>query len=108
LLRIAGATIGAKLIEHTGSLKRLALLPSSTVQILGAEKALFRHIKTGARPPKYGLIHDHQFILQSKKADQGKKARALADKISLAIRTDFFKGKFIADKLEKQLKEKFK
>ncbi len=108
LLELAGTTIGAKLIEHTGSLRKLALLPSSTVQILGAEKALFRHIRTGARPPKFGIIHDHQFILQSKKAMQGKKARALADKITLAIRADYFKGNFIADKLKKQLEEKFK
>ena len=105
---IAGTTIGAKLIEHTGSLRKLAVLPSSTIQILGAEKALFRHIKTGAKPPKFGIIHDHQFILQSNKAEQGKKARALADKISLAVRTDFFKGKFIADKLNEELKLKFK
>jgi nucleolar protein 56 len=108
LRELAGVSIGAKLLEHTGSLKRLALLPASTIQILGAEKALFRHIKTGARPPKYGLIFAHEFIQQAKKKDQGKRARALADKLSMAIRVDYFKGKPIAAKLKKELEAKFK
>ncbi|MBD3164857.1 hypothetical protein GF323_06690 [Candidatus Woesearchaeota archaeon] len=108
LKEVSGSIIGAKLIEHTGSLKKLVMMPASTVQILGAEKALFRHMKTGARPPKFGIIHDHQFIQQTKKAQQGKRARALADKISLAVKMDYFKGEFIAKKLKKELEEKFK
>jgi len=105
---LAGSTIAARLIEHTGSLKRLALLPASTIQILGAEKALFRHITKGSRPPKYGLIYNHQFIQQAKKKEQGKRSRALADKLAICARADFFKGKFIADDLKKQLDKKFK
>lgn len=108
LKEIAGITIGAKLIEHVGSLKRLAMLPSSTLQILGAEKALFRHIKTGARPPKYGLIFDHQFIQKARREEQGKRARALADKLTIAARIDYFHGEFIGDKLKRELEEKFK
>ncbi|MDD1763307.1 MAG: ATP-binding protein, partial [Methanobacteriaceae archaeon] len=50
LRELAGASLGAKLISHVGSIKRLAMLPSSTIQIIGAEKALFRHLKTGERP----------------------------------------------------------
>jgi len=106
ILELCGATIGAKLIEHAGSLKRLATFPSSTVQLLGAEKALFRHIKTGAKSPKYGVIHEHPFIQKSK--EKGKAARALADKISLASRLDFFKGEFKAKQMIKDLEKKFK
>jgi nucleolar protein 56 len=108
LKEMAGTTIGAKLIEHTGSLKRLAFMPASTVQILGAEKALFRHLKTGAKPPKYGLILEHSFIKNAKRNEQGKRARALADKISVSIKMDFFKGEFIAPKLKEELENKFK
>ncbi|MBW2980408.1 hypothetical protein KY360_03260 [Candidatus Woesearchaeota archaeon] len=108
LLAIAGPSIGARLIQHAGSLKHLTEIPASTIQLLGAEKALFRHMKTGARPPKYGLIYSHQLIAQAKKKDQGKVARGLADKISIAIKVDYFKGEFIGDKLRKQLEKKFK
>ena len=108
LTAITGITIGAKLIEHTGSLKHLAELAASVIQLLGAEKALFRHIKTGARSPKYGILHEHPLISQAKKSEHGKVARALADKISIAVKVDYFKGKFIGDKLKKGLEEKFK
>jgi nucleolar protein 56 len=84
------------------------MMPASTLQILGAEKALFRHIKSGARPPKHGLIHEHQFLQNAKKNEIGKKSRALADKLSIAVKVDFFKGEFIGKKLKKELEEKFK
>jgi len=103
---ITGPFIGAKLIEQSGSLKRLATFPSSTIQLLGAEKALFRHLKTGAKPPKYGLIHEHPLLADSKKSEQGKVARMLADKIAIAAKIDFFKGKFIGDKLYNEIKKK--
>jgi len=104
LLAVAGATIGAKLIDQAGSLERLSAMPSSTVQLLGAEKALFRHLKTGSKPPKYGYIINHQFISKSK--SKGKAARMLADKISLAVKIDHFKGEFIGDKIKKELEKK--
>lgn len=105
---VAGTLIAAKLIAHTGSVMGLAKLPSSTVQLLGAEKALFRHLKTGARPPKYGVIFQHPLISKVKKEDKGKAARVLADKITMAARVDAFKGKFIGDKLKQELEETFK
>ena len=109
LATVAGITIAAKLIEHTGSLKRLAEMPASTLQVLGAEKALFRHMRNNRnRPPKYGMLHEHQLIQKSKKEMHGKVARALADKASIAARVDYFKGKFIGDKLKKELADKFK
>lgn len=105
---VAGTLIGAKLLAKTGSLKKLSEFPSSTVQILGAEEAFFRHIKTGARMPKYGYIHEHPLINKVDKKNQGKAARAIADKISIAAKVDYFKGKFVGDSLKKQIYDKFK
>jgi nucleolar protein 56 len=105
---LAGSLIGAKLLRGAGSLKKLAMMRSSTIQLLGAEKALFRHIRTGARPPKYGYLLQHQLVQKAKKADRGRAARQLADKIFIAVRIDFFKGEFIADKLLKELEAKFR
>ncbi len=104
---VCDVMIGSKLIEHAGSLKRLSEMPSSTIQILGAEKALFRHMKTGAKPPRHGIIVGHPLIAQSAEMMHGKIARALADKISIAAKVDFFHGQFIGDKLRKALEEKF-
>ncbi len=107
---VAGPTIAAKLIAHAGSLRRLVEMPSSTIQILGAEKALFRHMRNKKRnlPPKHGIIHEHQLIQKSKEEMHGKAARALADKLGIAVKVDYFKGKFIGDKLKKKLVDKFK
>ncbi|WP_404808592.1 NOP5/NOP56 family protein [Methanobrevibacter smithii] len=91
---LVGASLGAKLISHAGGLKRLATYPSSTVQIMGAEKALFRHLKSGDRPPKYGLIYQHPQIRGAKWWNRGKIARMLASKISLACRKDIFTKDF--------------
>lgn len=91
---LLGASLGAKIIAHVGGLKRLSLLSSGTVQVLGAEKALFRHLKTGERPPKHGLIYQYPDVRGSKYWLRGKIARALASKISLAVRKDVFSGQF--------------
>jgi nucleolar protein 56 len=91
---IVGSSLGAKLISHAGGLKRLATYPSSTVQIMGAEKALFRHLKSGDRPPKYGLIYQHPQVRGAKWWNRGKIARMLAGKISLAVRRDVFTKTF--------------
>ena len=107
ILELAGVTIGAKLLELGKGLKRLALFPASTVQLLGAEKALFRHIKTGARSPKYGVIFQHPLIQHAKRKDRGKVSRSLADKLSICARLDYFKGEFKAPEYKKQLEEKF-
>ena len=91
---LVGSSLGAKLISHAGGLKRLATYPSSTVQIMGAEKALFRHLKSGDRPPKYGLIYQHPQVRGAKWWNRGKIARLLAGKISLAVRKDVFTHDF--------------
>jgi nucleolar protein 56 len=103
---LAGVMIAAKLLEHARTLRHLAMLPSSTIQLYGAEKALFRHIKTGSPSPKHGVIITHPYVSGVKRRDKGKAARLLAGKISIAARVDFFKGEYIADKLKKEIEKK--
>ncbi|KAG1676902.1 Nucleolar protein 58 [Nymphon striatum] len=85
---LVGELVGARLISHAGSLINLAKHPASTVQILGAEKALFRSLKTKHNTPKYGLIYHAQLVGQSSAALKGKIARMLAAKSALACRVD--------------------
>ena len=85
---LVGELVGARLISHAGSLLNLAKHPASTVQILGAEKALFRALKTKHNTPKYGLIYHAQLISQSNIKFKGKMSRMLAAKAALAIRVD--------------------
>ncbi|MBN2367748.1 hypothetical protein JXC34_01920 [Candidatus Woesearchaeota archaeon] len=109
LTAVAGYSIGAELLSHAGSLKNMVMMPASTIQLLGAEKALFRHmINKNARPPKHGLIFQHELLQKAKKDMRGKVARTMADKIGLAVKVDYFKGDFIGDKLRKELEEKFR
>jgi len=89
---IAGATIGARLIARSGGLKKLAVLPASTIQILGAEKALYRALKSGARPPKHGILFQHAAVHSAPKWQRGKVARSVAGKIAIAARIDIFRG----------------
>lgn len=85
---LVGELVGARLISHAGSLINLAKHPASTVQILGAEKALFRALKTKKDTPKYGLIYHAQLIGQSSARNKGKMSRMLAAKAALATRVD--------------------
>ncbi|KAK2576303.1 hypothetical protein KPH14_005668 [Odynerus spinipes] len=85
---LVGELVGARLISHAGSLINLAKHPASTVQILGAEKALFRALKTKKDTPKYGLIYHAQLIGQASVKNKGKMSRMLAAKASLATRVD--------------------
>ncbi len=106
LMKLAGVVIGAKLIELGKGLKHLAMLPASTIQLLGAEKALFRHIRTGAKSPKYGLLLQHQLVQKAGPSRRGKMARMLADKLSLCARLDYFQGEFKAEEYRKELEGK--
>lgn len=90
LRELLTASVGARLIAKAGSLKRLASLSSSTIQILGAEKALFRTLKTGANPPKHGLLFQHPVIHSAPKWQRGKLARAISAKAAIAARVDLF------------------
>lgn len=105
---ICGVAIGSRLLMHAGSIEKLSNMPASTIQLLGAEQALFRHLKTkSSRPPKYGILHEHPLVLKAKAAVRGKVARVLADKISIALRVDRFKGQYIGDKLLKDITKRF-
>jgi len=105
---IAGPLIGARLISNAGSLEKLAMLPASTIQILGAEKALFRYKKEGGRPPKHGVIFQHNSVNKAHRSKRGKIARILALKISTAAKADAFTKRDISADLKKDFEEKLK
>ena len=88
LTALVGDLVGARLIAHAGSLTNLSKSPASTLQILGAEKALFRALKTKHDTPKYGLIYHASLIGQATGKNKGKMARVLAAKASLGLRVD--------------------
>src|SRR5689334_12649589 len=85
---MVGELVGARLIAHAGSLMNLSKSPASTLQILGAEKALFRALKTKHDTPKYGLIYHASLIGQASGKNKGKMARILAAKAALGLRVD--------------------
>lgn len=103
---IVGALLGARLIAISGGLINLARRPASTIQVLGAEKALFRSLKSGARPPKHGIIFQHTYLHEAKKWQRGKIARALAGKLAIAARLDAFGGRYIGDDLKADLEKR--
>ncbi len=99
---LAGPLIGARLISLAGSLKELAQKPSSTVQVYGAEKALFRSLKTGADPPKHGIIYRVAEVNTAPYWQRGKIARSLAGKLSIAARIDAYSEKNLGEKLREE------
>jgi len=103
---LVGSLIAARLIALAGGLTNLAKKPASTIQVLGAEKALFRALKTGTRPPKHGIIFQDTLIHEAKKWQRGKMSRALAGKLAIAARTDAFSGRFIGDSLKADLEKR--
>ncbi|MFO8017142.1 MAG: hypothetical protein R6U96_00760 [Promethearchaeia archaeon] len=105
---IVGSLIGAKLISKSGSLKELAYSPASRIQILGAEKALYRFLKTGEKRPKYGIIFQWKQIRSAKPWLRGKIARLIAGKLGLAAKVDYFSGDFIGDQYAEEIEEKIK
>jgi len=103
---LVGPILCAKLIARAGSIDKLSRMPSSTIQVLGAEKALFRSIRTGARPPKHGILFQHPLVHQSPKAIRGKIARNLAGKLAIASRIDAYGGVYMGDKLRNDLERR--
>jgi len=109
LAALIGEIIGARLISHAGSLTNLAKYPASTVQILGAEKALFRALKTKGNTPKYGLIFHSTFIGRAQQKNKGRISRYLANKCSMASRIDCFSDEattIFGEKLKDQVEER--
>mmetsp|Transcript_4810 Transcript_4810/g.17314 ORF Transcript_4810/g.17314 Transcript_4810/m.17314 type:complete len:507 (-) Transcript_4810:169-1689(-) len=109
LATLIGEVVGARLISHAGSLTNLAKYPASTVQILGAEKALFRALKTKSNTPKYGLIYNSTFIGRAQQKNKGRISRYLANKCSIACRIDCFTenpSTIYGEKLREQVEER--
>ena len=90
LSAILGTAVGARILGRAGSLRRLASLPASTIQVLGAEKALFRSLKTGSQPPKHGVLFQHAMVHAAPRWQRGKIARAIAAKAVIAARIDVY------------------
>lgn len=90
LTELLGESVGARLMTHAGGINNLAKLPASTIQILGAEKALFRALKTKSATPKYGLLFNSSFITRAPTARKGKVSRLLSNACAKAARLDNF------------------
>ncbi len=100
---LAGPMIAARLVTLAGSVEDLARYPAGTVQLLGAEKALFRHMKSGSRPPKHGVLFQHPLIHRAPPWQRGALARAFAARISIAARADAYTHRPIAAELQESL-----
>ena len=107
LSELLGALLNARVLALAGSLEKLAKMPSSTVQVLGAEKALFRYMRGEGSAPKHGVIFLHPCVNQAPNDKRGKIARFLANKVSIAARLDFYGEKTRGEKLRKELEDKF-
>lgn len=102
---LVGGLVAARLVSRAGSLALISRMPASSIQVLGAESALFSHIRTGSDSPKHGLIFQHRRVHNAPKETRGKLARVLASKLAIAARLDAFRGEldesFIKDANEK-------
>jgi nucleolar protein 56 len=108
LSSLAGPLLAARLMSRAGSLHRLSQMPSSTIQLIGAEKSLFKHLKGKAPSPKHGLIYRHPAILNAPKKLRGRLARALSGKLAIAARIDYHSGVIwpeLKETLDKRLSE---
>lgn len=100
---VVGASLGARLISLAGGLKRLAMLPAGTVQLLGAEKAMFAHLRQGKRPPKHGVLFQHPTVHRAPYWQRGNISRTMGAKLAIAAKVDYWKGEFIGDQLNEDI-----
>jgi nucleolar protein 56 len=105
LAALAGPVLAARLIALAGGLESLAKKPSGTIQVLGAEDALFAHLRGRAPSPKHGVIFTHEYVRGTRPADRGSAARALAGKLAIAARGDHYRGEYNPE-IERQLEER--
>jgi len=108
LCQLVGATLGARLIALAGGLERLAMMPAGTIQLLGAENALFRHLKEGTAPPKHGVLFQHELVNKAPFWQRGKIARSFAAKIAIGVKADAFTRRDISGVLQRELDERIK
>ncbi|MHB9286109.1 NOP5/NOP56 family protein [Halobacteriales archaeon Cl-PHB] len=107
LAALAGPVLAARLLSHAGGLESLARKPSGTVQLLGAEDALFAHLQGGAPSPKHGVIFTHDAVRGTSPDNRGSAARALAGKLSIAARVDHYSGDYRPE-VEADLEERIR
>ena len=100
--------LAARLVTIAGGLARLAKMPGSTIQVIGAEKALFKHLRKGTKPPKHGILFQSPLVRGSPLEERGRIARTLAAKLTIAAKADYFTGNFIAEKLKEGLDKRLK
>ena len=93
LVKILGTQLAVRIVAAAGSLFRLARMPASTIQLLGAEKALFRHMSDGSPPPKHGFLYQHPSVKQAVRKDKGRVSRKLAAKAAIASRIEYYGDK---------------
>ncbi|MEC7712746.1 MAG: hypothetical protein VYE32_01890 [Candidatus Thermoplasmatota archaeon] len=93
MVELLDSQLTVRLVSCAGSLAKLARLPSSTIQLLGAEKALFRHISDGSLPPKHGILYQHPSVKSSKRKNKGRVTRSLASKVAIAAKIDYYREK---------------
>jgi nucleolar protein 56 len=108
LSKLAGPVLAARLVALAGGLDELARMPSSTVQVLGAEDALFAHLRGDAPPPKHGVIYVHPYVRETTKDERGSAARAVAGKFTIAARVDYYSGDLrpeLADELDEKIEK---
>lgn len=105
---LAGPMLAAKLIAKVGRMEKLAKMPSSTIQLIGAEKALFRFLHGKGKSPRFGLIFNHPFVQNAPEKLKGRVARVLASKLSLAVKMDHYSKEYKASKLKEDLKKRVK
>lgn len=100
LTLLAGPNLAARLISRAGSLRRLSEMPSSAIQVMGAEKALFKHLRGKAPSPKHGIIYRHPSVISMPKKLRGRAARAIAGKLAIAARIDYHSGELKPEQKE--------
>jgi len=100
--------LASRLVTIAGGLARLAKMPGSTIQVIGAEKALFKHLRKGTKPPKHGILFQSPLVRGSPLEERGRIARTLAAKLTIAAKADYFTGNFIAEKLKEGLDKRLK
>lgn len=93
MVELLDSQLTVRLVSCAGSLAKLARLPSSTIQLLGAEKALFRHMSDGSLPPKHGILYQHPSVKSSQRKNKGKVTRSLASKVAIAAKIDYYREK---------------
>jgi nucleolar protein 56 len=103
---IATSKIAAKMLQISGSIKRLAKMPASTIQLLGSEKSFFKALKLSKNTPKYGVLYNHEILFDLNKKNKAKMARMIANKISIAVKSDLNKNNVSADLYEKIIRKK--